>query len=234
MNVGADFCMMPSVFEPGGIVQQEFFVAGTPVIAFRTGGLKDPVRDWDPATRQGTGFTFETHSPTDFQAAVCRALAIFRDEAVGGGGGGAYATMRANARASVIDLSVVSRAWFREFHRIRRCLPPEPAPPPARVRTSFSLRPGDVPPGVALTAASGVGVAGAWNGWRPALLPLRFVPDGGEGRGAFVGSAELPPGAHAFKFVVDGQWLLLPDRPSVKDDAGNVNNVVVVMGAPDH
>ena len=31
---------MPSLFEPCGIVQDEFFVTGTPVIAFSTGGLK--------------------------------------------------------------------------------------------------------------------------------------------------------------------------------------------------
>lgn len=33
-NLGADFGLMPSMFEPGGIVQHEFFVASTPVIAF--------------------------------------------------------------------------------------------------------------------------------------------------------------------------------------------------------
>jgi glycogen synthase len=37
INLGADFGLMPSLFEPGGVVQHEFFVAGTPVIAFRTG-----------------------------------------------------------------------------------------------------------------------------------------------------------------------------------------------------
>lgn len=31
--------MMPSKFEPGGIVQHESLIAGTPVIAFKTGGL---------------------------------------------------------------------------------------------------------------------------------------------------------------------------------------------------
>lgn len=40
INLGSDFGVMPSLFEPGGIVQHEFFVAGTPVIAFKTGGLK--------------------------------------------------------------------------------------------------------------------------------------------------------------------------------------------------
>lgn len=43
VNLGADFALMPSMFEPGGVVQHEFFVAGTPVIAFATGGLKDTV-----------------------------------------------------------------------------------------------------------------------------------------------------------------------------------------------
>jgi glycogen synthase len=63
VNMGADFCLMPSVFEPGGIVQQEFFVAGTPVIAFKTGGLKDTVVNWNPATRAGNGFTFVSVPP---------------------------------------------------------------------------------------------------------------------------------------------------------------------------
>ncbi len=43
VNRGADFGLMPSLFEPGGIVQHEFFVGGTPVIAYKTGGLKDSV-----------------------------------------------------------------------------------------------------------------------------------------------------------------------------------------------
>ena len=40
VNAGADFALVPSLFEPSGIVQQEFFSGGTPVLAFRTGGLK--------------------------------------------------------------------------------------------------------------------------------------------------------------------------------------------------
>ena len=43
VNRGADFGLMPSAFEPGGIVQHEFFVGATPVVAFKTGGLKDSV-----------------------------------------------------------------------------------------------------------------------------------------------------------------------------------------------
>jgi starch synthase len=47
INCGADFALMPSKFEPGGIVQQEFFVGSTPVIAHKTGGLIDTVLDYD-------------------------------------------------------------------------------------------------------------------------------------------------------------------------------------------
>ena len=70
VNLGADFCLMPSLFEPGGIVQQEFFVAGTPVIAFKTGGLKDTVSEFNMATKAGNGFTFEAYNRGDLVAAI--------------------------------------------------------------------------------------------------------------------------------------------------------------------
>jgi hypothetical protein len=59
VNLGTDFGLMPSLFEPSGIVQQEFFVAGTPVVAFLTGGLKDTVFEFNHNTRRGNGFTFQ-------------------------------------------------------------------------------------------------------------------------------------------------------------------------------
>ena len=48
---------MPSKFEPGGIVQHEFFIASTPVIAHKTGGLKDTVIDYHKGFKKGNGFT---------------------------------------------------------------------------------------------------------------------------------------------------------------------------------
>ena len=59
VNAGSDFGMMPSLFEPGGIVQHEFFIGSTPVIAFKTGGLKDSVFEFDSKRFKGNGFTFE-------------------------------------------------------------------------------------------------------------------------------------------------------------------------------
>lgn len=71
VNLGCDFGMMPSLFEPGGIVQQEFFVAGSGVIAFKTGGLRDTVHEFDATAGTGNGMTFEAHTHGDFVFA-CR------------------------------------------------------------------------------------------------------------------------------------------------------------------
>lgn len=62
VNVGCDFALMPSMFEPGGIVQHEFFIGSTPVVAFKTGGLRDTVHEFDEKTNKGAGFTFEVYS----------------------------------------------------------------------------------------------------------------------------------------------------------------------------
>ena len=59
VNTGSDFALMPSLFEPGGIVQHEFFIAATPVIAFKTGGLKDTIIEFDWNNNKGNGILFE-------------------------------------------------------------------------------------------------------------------------------------------------------------------------------
>lgn len=68
---------MPSLFEPCGIVQQEFFVAGTPVLAFKTGGLKDTVKEFETSTLKGNGVNFEAHKTFDLIFAIKRAFDIF-------------------------------------------------------------------------------------------------------------------------------------------------------------
>jgi len=111
INSGADFGLMPSLFEPGGIVQHEFFVAGTPVIAFKTGGLKDTVFEFDSKTKKGNGFNFQEHRFGELLWAVERALNVYPDAKL-------YDQLRRNAFDSVIDVADVSRAWDKEFHRL--------------------------------------------------------------------------------------------------------------------
>nr|PIL98945.1 putative glycogen synthase [Toxoplasma gondii COUG] len=128
VNLGADFGLMPSLFEPGGIVQHEFFIAGTPVVAFRTGGLKDTVREGSvtpglgggkisvESARQNNGFTFDAYTAGDFLFAIERALRVFSDRAK-------YEQLRANARASVVSCEESARAWLGEFARLRKKIP---------------------------------------------------------------------------------------------------------------
>jgi len=81
VNRGTDFGLMPSMFEPGGIVQHEFFVGSTPVIAYKTGGLKDSVIEYQWHNQIGTGYTFEAFKKEDFIFAVERAVGTFANKA---------------------------------------------------------------------------------------------------------------------------------------------------------
>ncbi|MCA9557988.1 MAG: hypothetical protein KC583_05415, partial [Myxococcales bacterium] len=47
-----------------------------------------------------------------------------------------------------------------------------------------------------------------------------------DGDGFWTVDVTLPPGEHAYKFIVDGQWSLDPDNPDVRDDGmGNSNSL---------
>jgi starch synthase len=56
LNVGSDYGLVPSMFEPGGLVQLEYLVADTPVICSETGGLKDTVMDVRNTNQQESKF----------------------------------------------------------------------------------------------------------------------------------------------------------------------------------
>eukprot|EP00825_Cyclidium_porcatum_P042293 TRINITY_DN5762_c0_g1_i8.p1 TRINITY_DN5762_c0_g1~~TRINITY_DN5762_c0_g1_i8.p1 ORF type:complete len:311 (+),score=50.60 TRINITY_DN5762_c0_g1_i8:910-1842(+) len=111
VNLGSDFGLMPSKFEPGGIVQHEFFVAETPVIAMKTGGLQDTVFEYNEKTNKGSGFLMQYHSKDQLVMAIQKALKIYKNPV-------AYQKLRQNAFKSVIDVSEVSRVYAAEFYRM--------------------------------------------------------------------------------------------------------------------
>ncbi len=81
------------------------------VIAFKTGGLRDTVNDWDISKKTGNGFTFQDYQFGDFLHAIEKALDTFRNE-------NNYNLLRKSAFESVVDVSDVARAWDKEFHRL--------------------------------------------------------------------------------------------------------------------
>ncbi|MFO7653500.1 MAG: glycogen-binding domain-containing protein [Candidatus Krumholzibacteriia bacterium] len=74
--------------------------------------------------------------------------------------------------------------------------------------------------------AAQVHLAGSFNEWSATALPL--VNDG---RGNWSVVLDLEPGAHTYKFVVDGNWVTDPDNPtSAPDGYGGTNSLVQVDG----
>jgi starch synthase len=76
---GADAILMPSRFEPSGLVQMESMRYGCVPIARKTGGLADTVIDDAPGS-PGNGFLFQEFDHMAFMIAVVRAYAAFQDK----------------------------------------------------------------------------------------------------------------------------------------------------------
>lgn len=75
---GADMFLMPSRFEPCGLGQMIALRYGAIPIVRRTGGLADTVRDYDPTTNEGNGFSFRNYEPLALYGAIVRALENYR------------------------------------------------------------------------------------------------------------------------------------------------------------
>ncbi len=74
----SDLFLIPSRYEPCGLSQMISFKYGSVPVVRATGGLKDSVTEFDPKTREGTGFMFTEYNPESFFAAIKRALTIYQ------------------------------------------------------------------------------------------------------------------------------------------------------------
>jgi starch synthase len=70
---GADFLLMPCLYEPCGLTQMRAQRYGTLPIARRVGGLNDTIIDGV------TGFLFDDYTPAAFDEALDRAFALYED-----------------------------------------------------------------------------------------------------------------------------------------------------------
>lgn len=75
---GVDIILMPSRFEPGGIVALEALRYGAVPLVRRTGGLNDIISDFNPVTKIGNGFSFKNNDPWEFFASLVEALTIYK------------------------------------------------------------------------------------------------------------------------------------------------------------
>jgi starch synthase len=79
IEAGADFFVMPSIFEPCGLNQMYSLRYGTLPIVRATGGLDDTVEQYDEVTGAGTGFKFFEASPNAIYYAVGWAVSTYYD-----------------------------------------------------------------------------------------------------------------------------------------------------------
>jgi starch synthase len=79
---GADLFLMPSRFEPCGLNQMYSLRYGTVPLVRATGGLADTVRNYDPRTGEGNGFTFTEYSPEALFGTLRGAVDIYKDREI--------------------------------------------------------------------------------------------------------------------------------------------------------
>jgi starch synthase len=83
---------------------------GTVPVVRATGGLVDTVDPWNPATRQGTGFRFETADGTGMMWALDQALAAYQDAE-------AWTTLRRNGMAKEFSWERAALAYEEVYRR---------------------------------------------------------------------------------------------------------------------
>lgn len=76
---GADFVLMPSLYEPCGLPQMMGPRFGTLAVARATGGLKDTVSPLNAAGTHGNGFIFEPHTAAELSATIAAAVKFYRE-----------------------------------------------------------------------------------------------------------------------------------------------------------
>mgnify|MGYP002679523337 FL=1 len=74
---GADVYLMPSKSEPCGLSQLIAMRYGTVPVVAATGGLRDTVTPYNPETKEGRGFTFQSYNADDFLGAIDRAVGLY-------------------------------------------------------------------------------------------------------------------------------------------------------------
>jgi starch synthase len=77
---GSDIFILPSHHEPCGINQLIAMRYGCIPVVRSVGGLNDTVNNYNPKTRRGNGFSFNSFNPYSFYGTIIRALENYNHE----------------------------------------------------------------------------------------------------------------------------------------------------------
>jgi starch synthase len=104
---------MPSRYEPCGLSQIYSLRYGAVPIVRATGGLDDTVQNFDPCTKQGTGFKFEEYNGSALLECLRIALATYRDPA-------AWCAVRANGMARDFSWKASAASYVTLYEAAKR------------------------------------------------------------------------------------------------------------------
>ncbi|MDD5431025.1 MAG: glycogen/starch synthase [Candidatus Pacebacteria bacterium] len=77
---GTDVVLIPSMYEPSGLIQMEAMRYGAIPVARRTGGLADTIEDYSPQIHKGTGFLFDNFESSALLMTLTRSLTNWRHQ----------------------------------------------------------------------------------------------------------------------------------------------------------
>lgn len=113
IQAGSDCFLMPSRYEPCGLTQLYSLRYGTIPIVRATGGLRDTVQPFDPATGAGTGFVFTEPSAEALLEAVRAAVEAFHDKQ-------SWRQLQRNAMAQDFSWDRSARQYVALYHQAAR------------------------------------------------------------------------------------------------------------------
>ncbi|MBM3284954.1 MAG: glycogen synthase, partial [Candidatus Aminicenantes bacterium] len=108
---GADILLIPSLHEPCGLNQFYGFRYGAVPVVRATGGLKETVRPYVPATGEGNGFVFREYSAAALLDAVRKAVDCYRNAP------GDWRKIREAGLRHNFSLEVTARGYLRLYEK---------------------------------------------------------------------------------------------------------------------
>ena len=113
IEAGADMFLMPSRYEPCGLNQIYSLRYGTVPIVRATGGLDDTIQNFDPGTKQGTGFKFDEYTGQALVQTVRTAIRTYRDRKT-------WQVLQANGMVKDFSWRVSAAAYVTLYEAAKR------------------------------------------------------------------------------------------------------------------
>ena len=109
---GSDFGLIPFLYDNWVNLHYKYFAAGTPVIAYDIGHLKDGVKEFNYQYLTGNGFLFDHFNSSEFYLAIKRSLELYDNKTL-------LDKCKKNCEESVVEIDDVCIDLCRELYGLK-------------------------------------------------------------------------------------------------------------------